>query len=108
MTIVSKYKNKIYSFRRHEIINFFKFLNKNYADFAVLGNLSRFPKKINSDIDIYINFKNIDEIKKIVVNFALQRKLEMSNIFLHEYNSIYFVLTKRYLYQNILLVRLFS
>lgn len=95
MILFNKYQKKKYKFREKEIINFFKFLNKNYENYAVLGNLSRFPKKIDSDVDIYIDFKNINEIIKIVKNFALQQNLKISNIFFHEYNSIYFVLTKK-------------
>lgn len=95
MTLVNNYKKKKYNFRENQIINFFKFLNKNHENYAVLGNLSKFPKKINSDVDLYIDFNDINEIKTILENFAFQQKLKISNIFLHEYNSIYFVLTKK-------------
>ena len=91
-----QFNKNIYDLRSIEIIYFFKYLNKHYSDYAVLGDLSNFPKKITSDIDIYINFKKIDEIKKFIKKFAKKRKLNVSNIVQYEYNSYSFNLTKKY------------
>jgi len=91
-----QFNKNIYDLRSIEIIYFFKYLNKHYSDYAVLGDLSNFPKKITSDIDIYINFKKIDEIKKFIKKYVKKRKLNVSNIVQYEYNSYSFNLTKKY------------
>ena len=91
-----QFNKNIYNLRSIEIIYFFKYLNKHYSDYAVLGDLSDFPKKITSDVDIYINFKKIDEIKRFIKKLATKRKLKISNIFKHQYNSYFFVLSKKY------------
>ena len=96
MNNINQFNKNIYNLRSNEVIHFFKYLNKHYSDYAVLGNLSNFPKKIKSDIDIYVNFKKIYEIKNFIRNFAIKRKLKISNFFQHEYNSCFFVLTKKY------------
>ena len=64
MNNINQFNKNIYNLRSNEVIHFFKYLNKHYSDYAVLGDLSNFPKKITSDIDIYINFKKGDYIKK--------------------------------------------
>lgn len=85
----------IYNFRKKEILNLFKYLNKKNFFYSVLGNPANFPNKIKSDIDLYLNFKTNSELKNLVKNFAKKRNLHIVNIFQHEYNSIYFVLTKK-------------
>ncbi len=96
MNNTTQFNKHIYNLRFNETIHFFKYLNKHYSDYAVLGDLSNFPKKITSDIDIYINFKKGDYIKKFIKKFAAKRKLNISNIFQHEHNSYFFILTKKY------------
>ena len=90
-----KYQNNIFDFRKKEILNLFKYLNNKKKFYSVLGNLTNFPNKIKSDIDIYLDFKNSSEIKNLIKNFAKKRNLQIVNILQHEYNSFYFVLTKK-------------
>ena len=80
MNNLIQFNKNIYDLRSIEIIHFFKYLNKHYSDYAVVGDLSDFPKKITSDIDIYINFKKIHEIKNFIKRFSIKRKLNISNI----------------------------
>ncbi len=90
-----KYQNNIFDFRKKEILNLFKYLNNKKNFYSVLGNLTNFPNKIKSDIDIYLNFKNSSELKILIKDFAKKRNLQIVNILQHEYNSFYFVLTKK-------------
>jgi thymidylate kinase len=96
MNNLIQFNKNIYDLRSIEIIHFFKYLNKHYSDYAVVGDLSDFPKKITSDIDIYINFKKINEIKNFIKRFSIKRKLNISNILKHEHNSYFFVLSKKF------------
>ena len=57
MKNINQLSKNIYNLRFNEIIYFFRYLNQQYLDYAVLGDLTNFPKKITSDVDIYINFK---------------------------------------------------
>ena len=95
MTKLNKYQNNVFDFRKKEIYFFFKYLNKIKIDYAILGNLTNFPNKIKSDIDLFLDFKNSSELKNLIKNFAKKRNLKIVNILQHEYNSFYFVLTKK-------------
>ena len=88
-------KSKIYNFRKKKILNLFKYLNNKKKFYSVLGNLTNFPNKIKSDIDLFLDFKNSSELKNLIKNFAKKRNLQIVNILKHEYNSFYFVLTKK-------------
>jgi thymidylate kinase len=96
MTYPKNLKQNILDFRKKEILQFFKYLNDNKKKFAVLGNTVNFPNKIVSDIDLYIEFNSIRELKTLLSNFVKKRGLKISNIYKHEYNSIFFVITKEY------------
>ena len=94
MTLSNITKNDIYIFRKKIIIQFFKFLNSKNKRYAVLGNLDKFPNKIQSDVDIFLNFNSFKEIKNLIKNFVNFNKLKITNIYKYEYNSVSFVLTK--------------
>jgi len=94
MTLSNITKNDIYIFRKKIIIQFFKFLNSKNKRYAVVGNLDKFPNKIQSDVDIFLNFNSFKEIKNLIKNFVNFNKLKITNIYKHEYNSVSFILTK--------------
>lgn len=81
-------------FRYLESKNFIKFLNKSKLDYALLGNLTQFPYKINNDLDIFVGLSSITEVKKLIVDFSNERNLIISNIIQYEYNCAAFELTK--------------
>jgi len=92
-------KKKIYikknlNFRENQSKNFFKFINNKNLNYAVLGNLTSFPKKIKSDLDIFIDLKNNEQIKNLISNFAKKQHLNISNIIMYEYNCVAYELTK--------------
>lgn len=94
MTQKSIEKKDIYNFRKKTIIQLLKFLNNKNIRYAIVGNLAQFPNKIQSDVDIFLNFNSLTELKNLIKNFVIINKLKVTNIIQHEYNSVYFVLTK--------------
>ena len=94
MTLKNITKNDIYIFRKKIITQFLKFLNTKNKRYAVVGNLDKFPNKIQSDVDIFLNFNSFKEIKNLIKNFVNFNKLKITNIYKYEYNSVSFVLTK--------------
>ena len=82
-------------FRKKISLKFVEFMNQQNIDYLFLGHISNFPTKLTSDIDFFIDFKNFDELKKIIKKFTNKYKLNISNIIRHEYNSYYFILSKK-------------
>lgn len=76
-----------YLFRKKVSVFFFKFLEKNKIDYCYLGNSSHFPTKIQTDVDIFINFKNTKDLKKILLKFVKYKKLKIVNFIQYEFNS---------------------
>ena len=82
--IVSK---KIFKLRKKLAISFIKILNNYNLDYIILGNKKNFLDKILTDIDIYINFHNKQNLEKIISKFLEKNKILLSNVIRHEHNS---------------------
>ena len=82
-------------FNKKYILYFFKFLNKKQINYFLLGYNNQFPNKIFSDIDLYIDFKDFTDLKKIVLGFCNNYGLRINNVIRHEFNSFYFILNKK-------------
>ena len=79
---------KSYLFRKNISLSFFKFLERKKIDYSYLGNTFNFPQKIKTDVDMYVDFKNIDDLKMILSKFTKRKNLEVINFIQHEFSHI--------------------
>ena len=65
---------KSYLFRKNISLSFFKFLERKKIDYSYLGNTFNFPQKIKTDVDMYVDFKNIEPKKSGFLNLTFKNQ----------------------------------
>ncbi len=73
-----------------KLIHFFKTEN---IEFCILGNVSEYPVKIGSDVDIVINSNQFRKVNLLVSQFLVSNDLEACNLLQHEIEGKYFVVS---------------
>jgi len=74
------------------ICNLIKFIEKKKINYCFLGNIKNIFNDADSDIDIFIQFKDKKYLYNIIKEFCIKNNLKIVNIFQHEVGAFYFVL----------------
>ena len=83
-----------YIFKKKIVLLFFKYLEKNKIDYCYLGDPLNFPQKIKSDVDLFVDFKNLKDLKKILSNFTSNKKFKIINYIQYEFSHFNIIISK--------------
>ena len=73
--------------RAELLIEFCEILTFNGVSFVIVGDSSKFPNEINSDVDFICDNFNLKNISQLLYNFCNKNNIRLINILQHEQNA---------------------